>query len=312
LQYELSPIVVSVYTRLNHLKRCIGALQKNLLAEKSELFVYSDASSRVEDDDLVKEVREYLHNIEGFKKIHIIERNKNYGGVQNASQAHREVTEKYGKSIFMEDDIVTAPGFLIFMNEAFEFYQDNDRIVSISGYCPPISIPNDYKKDVYLLPRFNGWGVGLTWENLKKYNIPIDRDEYIIIKKNKKYILEVGGSDIPRMIQMEVEGKLDAGDVRIMYQQGVHSRYTLYPSKSLTQNIGHDGTGVHCGVSNKFHHEELWDKTDNFIFIKDIEADMRIVKSNSKFRSAGLRGKIVHLTKKIGLFPALKKLKDKI
>ncbi len=32
----LAPIGISVYTRINHFKQCIEALQKNILAEKSK------------------------------------------------------------------------------------------------------------------------------------------------------------------------------------------------------------------------------------------------------------------------------------
>ena len=78
----------------------------------------------------------------------------------------------------MEDDIVTAPGFLKFMNEALEFYKDDDAIISITGYCPPIEIPDDYKEDVFILPRLNGWGTGFIWKNMKKFHIQIDKQEF--------------------------------------------------------------------------------------------------------------------------------------
>ena len=71
---KLAPIGISVYTRINHFKQCIEALQNNILAEKSALFVYSDAASNKEDEYLVKEIREFTHSITGFKIVNVMER----------------------------------------------------------------------------------------------------------------------------------------------------------------------------------------------------------------------------------------------
>ena len=306
----LAPIGISVYTRINHFKQCIEALQKNILAEKSVLFVYSDAASKKEDEDLVKKVREFAHSITGFKKVNIIEREKNYGSTKNAPFAHREITEKFEKSIFLEDDIVTAPGFLTFMNEALEFYKDDDRILSITGYSPPINLPNEYDNNIFILPRYNGWGTG-GWKSLMAEPLnKIDKKEFIKIK-NKKKVFTVGGEDVLSMIEAEINGELNAGDVRVMYYQALNDKYTLYPKKSLTQNIGHDGSGIHCGINNKFN-VEMWNKVDKFEFIKDIQPDERIIKANRKFRSAGVKGKIAKLTKQIGLYSYLKRINDSI
>ena len=40
----LSPILLFVYNRPDHVRRCVEALQKNQLAADSELFIYSDAA----------------------------------------------------------------------------------------------------------------------------------------------------------------------------------------------------------------------------------------------------------------------------
>ena len=58
--------------------------------------------------------------------------------------------------------------------------------------------------------------------------------------------------------------------------------YTLYPRESLVQNIGHDGSGVHCGVSDKYE-VEISEKTD-FVFDDKIELNPEIVRENFKFR----------------------------
>ena len=43
-EMSLSPIILFVYNRPDHTKKTIEALKKNDLANKSELFIYSDAA----------------------------------------------------------------------------------------------------------------------------------------------------------------------------------------------------------------------------------------------------------------------------
>ena len=69
-----------------------------------------------------------------------------------------------------------------------------------------------------------------------------------------------------------------------MYQQVLNNWYTIYPKKSLVQNIGHDGSGIHCGKTERFHHKELWDKKDEFQFSKTYSPSPKIIAENRKFR----------------------------
>jgi len=71
---NLAPIVLFTYNRLWHTKQTVEALQNNLHAKQSNLFVFSDGTKTDKDKPKVKEVREYLKTIKGFKNSEIIER----------------------------------------------------------------------------------------------------------------------------------------------------------------------------------------------------------------------------------------------
>lgn len=309
--YNLAPIGMSVYTRIPHFKKSIEALQNNILASQSELYIYSDAASKKEDEATVQEVRVFAHSITGFRKVHVIERKINYGGTKNSFSAWKEILENNadGISIYLEDDIVTAPGFLTFMNAALAFYKDDENIISITGYCPPLNI-DDYEHDIFVLPRFCGWGCGSFKRTISIAANKIDKDKFNNII-NKK-VLTVGGADVLKMIEKEVNGEIDAGDVRCMYYQALHDRYTIYPRKSLVENIGIDGSGVHSGKNEKYHHDELWGKTDSFEFVRGIQADERFIKANQKFRRPGfkmrMRFGVSRLSKLLGMHSALKRI----
>ena len=113
-----APVCVSAYARPGHLARTVEALRNNLAAEKHELFVFSDGA-KPGDEDKVAAVRRYLRGVKGFKKITVFERIEN-NRVLNKRGGMKEVLEAYGRIIFLEEDVITAPGFLRFMNEALQ------------------------------------------------------------------------------------------------------------------------------------------------------------------------------------------------
>jgi len=146
---KLSPIVLFVYNRPEHTKKTIEALQKNELAKDSELFIYYDGPKNEDIKEKVNEVREYIKGIQGFKKITIIERDKNFGLANNMIQGVSEIFNTFEKVIVLEDDLVTSKYFLKFMNSTLEFYNGIDKIFVVSGYSHNVKIPKKYFYDVY-------------------------------------------------------------------------------------------------------------------------------------------------------------------
>ena len=95
-------------------------LQNNTLAAESKLYIYSDAARKDTDEAAVAEVRNYIHKITGFKSITLIEREKNWGLARNIIDGVTTQVNRFGRVIVMEDDLITAPYFLQFMNDALE------------------------------------------------------------------------------------------------------------------------------------------------------------------------------------------------
>jgi len=305
---ELAPIGVSTYSRINHLKQTIEALQKNTLAKESELYIFSDAPQKG-DEEIVQKVRDYIHTVDGFKKVHIVERETN-GRVANNRGGFQWLLDKYGKAIFLEDDIVTAPGFLQFMNDALEFYKDNEKITFVSGYViPGIILDNSYNEDVFLLNRFESWGIGL-WSRSFKYFEYISKDKYEKVYNNqlekRKLLLRVG-EEAMDIISKDYLREMDGGDVKVWFWQFIYDTYTIYPKKSLVKSIGQDGSGVHMGMTNKWDIVELWDK-ENFNFVKDIKVEQFIQKMNFNFYRTTPKVKLILLLKKLGLFNTINKV----
>ena len=158
----LSPIVLFVYNRPWHTQQTVEALQKNELAKESELFIYSDEAKNEDARKSVNEVRKYIDKIDGFKKITVIKREKNWGLADSIIDGVTKIVNEYGKIIVLEDDLVTSPYFLNFMNEALDKYQTEQKVYSITGY----SFSNDVESidSTYFLKLTSAWSWG-TWKD---------------------------------------------------------------------------------------------------------------------------------------------------
>ena len=310
---KLAPIGMSVYTRIDHFRRSIEALLQNTLASESNLYIYSDAASKKEDESLVAEIREYAHSISGFKSVSVIERETNYGGIKNSWLACLEVVEKskVGYAIYLEDDIEVALGYLAFMNAALDFYRDDDTITAVTGYSPNVHMPADNEDDIFVLTgRGEGWGTGLYPRTVEAASQRIDKREFESLEQS---VLDAFGEDMLYMIELEANGELNAGDVRLSYYQAVNNKYMLYPKLSLVQNIGLDGSGEHCGVTSKYDHDQLWDKSDGFVFVKGILPDSRIVEKCKQLSRVSRRTKFSYMLRKrapvlYSLYKSIKRL----
>ena len=250
--YVYAPIVLFVYNRPNHTKQVLEALLANELAHQSEIFIYSDAPKSQNDEINVVEVRKYIKKISGFKNITIIEREKNFGLANSIIDGVGKVINKYGKVIVLEDDIVTSPNFLQFMNNALDFYSDNKSIMSISGYMYPCEIPYSYKKDILLFNRFSSWGWGMWSDRWNLINFDITENDKIFHDKNLQKQFNVGGEDLYNMLLLQLQGKINSWAIRTALASALHNMVTVYPINSLVKNIGFDNSGIHCGETHVY------------------------------------------------------------
>ncbi|MCK9372278.1 MAG: glycosyltransferase [Sulfuricurvum sp.] len=263
---NLAPVAVCTYSRINHLKQTIEALQKNTLAKQTELYIFSDAP-RIGDEEIVRKVREYIRTVDGFKKVHIVERQTN-GIIENLYGAIEQLLNIHGKIIFLEDDNVTSNYFLKFMNESLNHYQDDKRILTISGYMLDVKEIHEGKDDVFLQRIFSAWGFA-TWKDRKIIEIG-NKTDFICLLKGKYKIANKIFKYNPPMFKAlsnikRMPNKVNPLDYKISAYQFLFDKYTLYPKQSFVKNIGADGSGVHAKVTN------IWDVELNESNLSDIK-----------------------------------------
>jgi hypothetical protein len=250
---SLAPIVVFPYKRLQHIQQTIEALKSNALAAESHLYIYSDGAKTLQDEEEVNAVRRYLKSISGFKKIEITEQKSNVGLSTSIHKGITEIVNKYGKVIVLEDDIVTSKYFLQFMNDALEFYKNDERVACISGYIYPVKgqLPNNF-----FIEGTETWGWG-TWKRTWDLFEP-DGKKILQQLKEKKLISKMdfdGAYPYSEMLESQSQKEVPAWDILLYSQMVLLHKLTLFPGKPLVQNIGHDNSGTHCKQSTIYEVE---------------------------------------------------------
>ena len=250
----LSPIVLFVYNRPEHVRRTVEALQKNRLACDSELIIYSDGSSNHESILKIANVREYLKAITGFRKIQIRESLTNKGLSNSIIDGVTSVLFEYGKVIVLEDDMVTSPYFLTYMNEALEKYASDDRVVSIHGYVYPVKQP---LPEAFFLHGADCWGWATWSRGWSAFN---SNGQFILDELKRRKLIHAfdfnGAYPYSKMLEGQITGANDSWAVRWYGSAYLAGKLTLYPGRSLVHNIGNDDSGTHCGETD-FHNVEL-------------------------------------------------------
>lgn len=281
-----TPIALFVYNRPWHTQQTIESLQKNDLASQSELFIFSDGPKNESDMVNIQKVRDYIRKVTGFKAITIVERENNYGLAASIILGVTNIIDKYGKIIVLEDDLVSSPCLLNFLNEGLDFYKENMKIFSITGYNFPSStmeITRRYQYDVYISPRHGSWGWA-TWKD-RWHKADWDISDYEQFSDNKIFRDEFnyGGADLYPMLQNQMEGKIDSWAIRWCYTLFKNKGFCIYPVLSFIDNIGLDGTGTHRYKNIKdSRRNPILNQQRKIQFPKKIDLDDEIMKQFQK------------------------------
>lgn len=250
---QYAPVLIPTLNRYEHLKQCLESLSKCSLAEHTEVYIALDFPPSEKYEVGYKKNKEYLYSIGdmNFKKIHIIERETNYGTWNkgdkgNAKYLIMEISQKYDRYIFTEDDNVFSPCFLEFMNKGLELFKDDESVFAISGYRWWFPIKYDtntfFRQNVDYTP----WGVG-KWVRTKSKTID---EKWFKKQLSLKNILKLflKGEFFVLGSLFEFACKEHKDDVLIDQHMRVimalQNKHMIIPTSQLVKNIGLDGTGT--------------------------------------------------------------------
>ncbi len=247
---DLSPIAFFVYNRPQHTILSLEKLLENNLAKYSDLIIFSDAAKNRSEKNKVILVRKIIHNISGFRSKKIFYRKKNFGLAKNFINGISLVCKKHERVIVLEDDNVTSPYFLQYMNDALDIYKKDYKVASISGYSYPIE---NKSKKYYFLRLADSWGWA-TWK--RSWNL-YEKNGNKILKNLKKNNLVSEFNfentfNFFKMLENFCLKKNNSWSIRWYGSMFLKKKLTLFPPESYVDNIGMDQSGIHSIKTNDY------------------------------------------------------------
>lgn len=244
-----APIALFTYNRIWHTRQTVQALMANYDSANSDLYIFSDGPKTGTDQKAVLEVREYLKSVKGFKSITFIFREQNHGLAASIIKGVGEVVSRHGKVIVLEDDMVTSPHFLRFMNDGLDLYEDHDKVACIHGYRYPIG----EVAESFFMRGADCWGWG-TWD--RAWNNFNEDGSFLLnqlkIRGMEKAFNHQNSFPYTKMLKDQIAGKNDSWAIRWKASAFLNDQYTLYYKESLVRNIGNDDSGTHSTTTDHF------------------------------------------------------------
>lgn len=254
---KYAPVIIKTLNRYDHLRQCVESLQKNKLAELTDLYISVDYPPSEKYMEGYLKVRQYTEQgIAGFHKVHMFYHEKNIGSHENTKFLIAEAQKDFDTYIFTEDDNVFSPCFLTYINECLEKYKDDENIFAICGYSYPIGWERDgvIIKNTCLFP---AWGYA-TWMNKRRQLLQYSKEDIqrymgrfcnarFLYHKNRHLFIEaVHIARNNHYLALNDRKKLKHIDCVMGLYLTMRDKYSLMPTVSMVRNIGYDGSGLNC------------------------------------------------------------------
>jgi hypothetical protein len=251
---QFAPVILFAFDRPMHLQRTLDALSSNEGAAETVLYIFCDMAKDNAGKNVLENVSSVRNIASGenrFKKVIVRLQAVNKGLAASVVEGVCEVLEMHNEVIVLEDDLYTSKWFLRYMNDALNIYRSISEVCCITGYMYPVQ---GLLPETFFLKGADCWGWA-TWKD--RWTIyESDGAKLLDELKESGRINEFdfdGSYPYNEMLADQVKGRNHSWAVRWYASAFLKNRYCLYPGRSLVQNIGFDGSGVHSGVS------DLWD-----------------------------------------------------
>ena len=291
---KFAPIVLFVYNRPKHTQEVLRSLSECKYAKDTCLYIFSDAAKKPAAEEAVEQVRGIVDDPKWasfFRQITVIKAEKNKGLANSVIIGVTQVIHEHGSVIVVEDDNRVSNDFIDYMCRGLEFYEKNQKIGFLGGYTAPISIPEDYKHDVFIMGR----GSSYSWATWKDRWDRVDWEmrDYKTFRKDFKARARFNayGDERSALLDSQMAGRVDSWAIRFSYAMFKHNYYAILPVKTRVENNGFDGTGVHNTAGETRFLVKIEENLAPAKF-ENVELDPRIKKEFIKMFKAPLRVKL--------------------
>ena len=258
-------IALFAYNRDEHFRKVLNGLKKNKIYHK--VYIFQDGVKDTMDLANHDKVTKVITEID-WMKFEYIRADKNKGCSKSIEDGISYVLKRHEAVIVLEDDCVPLPSFLCFMDLCLARYKENQKVIGIGGFAWNMEI-NNTQEDVYASGRTSSWGWG-TWKGRwKEYERDFDILKRIFFDSKASERLGIWGDDLESMLCAALTCKIDAWDVFWSLHAIEKNKVFILPYKSLIDNIGTDGSGTHCCVTDKLKPKYFANDKEDFVLIDD-------------------------------------------
>ena len=262
------PIAIFAYNRPSHLKRLLISLEANKI---KYINFFLDGPKNKKDKLIQDHILSMLKNSK-FKSI-IIKQKKNIGLAKSTEFGLNYMAKKYEYFVVLEDDVVPYKNFFKFMKLNLEKFKNSNQIGGVCGY--QLKEINEIKKkenNSIFLDFFIPWG----WATWSKNWIKYTKERKLILKKNKINKKNYFESFLCKKIKNKPKKIWTAKFILFNLLQ---KNKFIFPSSTLSKNIGFDGSGINSKVTNNL----------SVIEDKKIIANFNVIKINKTFQKTQYR-----------------------
>ena len=257
--------MIFAYNRPTHLKNLFESIQSSQPPNQLPTLIFIDGpkSPSIARDvqSVISCVNDYKSDL-GINKITI--RKTNLGLAKSVITGVSETLLSYDQVIVLEDDIEISPFFLKYMDKSLDVFRNDRKIGSITGY-KFANTPFRTSRKMLMTSRHSSWAWG-TWSNRWAeidWDILSHGNSSLKILKSK---ISGAGEDLPRMIDLQIQGKIDSWSIIFDSNAAMLGWKCIHPYISLARNCGMDGSGTHYisqkterRVDSKWHSIKLYD-----------------------------------------------------
>lgn len=249
---ELAPIVVFAYCRHRLLESTLAALSKNTLASDSQLYIFCDGPKEGASQEMLSNIaktRQVAHEQSWAKETYVVESDVNKGLGTSIISGVTSVIEKHGTAIIVEDDLITSPAFLSYMNACLTHYANRKSVFSVTALSRPNPerfYPKDYPYDVFFYPVHRPWGWA-TWKD-RWEQVDWNADVYKLLKEQPymRNAFQRGGVDNWYELIRQQESGLNVWSVRFGLAHFVNHAVSVAPIRSYVRNEGWGADSTNC------------------------------------------------------------------
>jgi hypothetical protein len=247
-----TPVALFIFNRPETTEK---VFEQIALAKPAQLLVVADGPrpGRPGETERCAAARAIIERVDWSCQVLTNYAEHNLGCKRRVSSGLDWVFETVERAIILEDDCLPHPSFFRFCAELLEKYQDDERVMMISGmnYLLQFDIPESYLFSRY----FPVWGWASWRRAWQKYDIQMADWAEFKAKGHLSYLFPHPYAQrlLISMFDSAYDNQVDTWDVQWVYSCVFNHGLCLTPRVNLISNIGLSGTHtLSPTVSNPF------------------------------------------------------------